>query len=87
MLCALHEGLQALGYLYGLADDAFDGILELGRMGRLAEEADFSLLQVLLQGTIATSTMRIKQIACSRMAVPDGFRYLPVAVGCATDVG
>ena len=71
MLLALHEGLQFGGYIDGLADDMFYGVLELGGVGGLQENAFFARLQSFGQGPVATGAVRVEQV----MMLLPGFQY------------
>ena len=45
LLGAFHEGLELGRDLHGLADDAFHGVLELGRVGGFTEDTVLSRLE------------------------------------------
>ena len=62
-LCASHELLQGGRNLHLLADDGFDGVLELGRMCCLKEDAHFAGLEAIGQRLITASTMRVADVA------------------------
>ena len=85
LLLALHEGLQASGYLDVGREDGVDLLLELGRMGGLAEDTDFARLQSVFQGLIATGSVGVEDIARLLIAAAHGGGNLLVAVGGTAD--
>ena len=85
MLLALHEGLQTLGNGDVCTQNLIDLLLELGGMGGLAEYADLTGLEVLLQGTIAAGTVRVEDVARISIALAHGLCYLLVAIGSTAD--
>ena len=80
LLFTLHKGCQSGRNGHALSSNILHHTLELGRMCRLQEESYFILAQAFLQGTIATSTMRIQLIPCLMQTRAEGGGYLSITV-------
>ena len=85
LFLSLHEGSEAIGDLDVDAEDLVHLLLELGRMGRLAEDTNLAFLKTFDERLITTGTMRIEDILRIGIALAHGLTDLVVAVGGATD--
>ena len=72
LLRAGEESGEAVGEGNVGSGGAGDGFPELGRMGRFAEKAGFAFLKSVFQGSVATGTVRVQEVAGFLIALPDG---------------
>ena len=84
LLLALHEGSKTFGYGNFGIDGRFYCVLELSRMGSLAEHSHLAVKQQVLQCLIATCSVRVEDLMVLIIAVAHGLAYLLVAVGSST---
>ena len=87
LLLALHKLGEASWYLDVCAKDTIHLLLELGRMSGLQEYTYLAWLQLLLQGTITASSVRVKHILRVIVALLHRIGNLLIAVSGTTDIG
>ena len=85
LLLALHEGSEAGWDIDVDAEDVVDLLLELGGMGRLAEDTHFAWLEAVGEGLIAAGSVRIEDVARLFVALAHGLADLIVAIGGTAD--
>ena len=85
LLLAFHECFQSGGNLDVCAQNVVHLLLELGRVSRLAEHANLSWLQSVLQSLIATCSVWIEHIARLLVALLHGLANLFILVGSSAN--
>ena len=85
LLLTFHEGLQTLWNLNVYAEDSVHLFLELGRVSRLAEDADLARFQSVLESLVATCSVRIEDVPCLLIALAHGLADLLVTISGTAD--
>ena len=85
LFLAFHESSQPVGDGCVDVQDVIYFLLELGRMGRLAKDSGLARAQLFAQGTVATSSVGIQDIARVMVALAHGLLDLLIAVGGSAD--
>ncbi len=85
LLLTFHEGLQAFGNLDVDTQNLVNLLLELGRVSRLAEDADLARFQSVLESLVAACSVWIEDVPRLLIALAHGLADLLVTISGTTD--
>ena len=85
LFLTFHKGLQTLRNCDVGTQNLVDLLLELSRVGGLAEDTDLARLQSVLQGLVAASSVGVEDVARLLVAATHGVGNLLVAIGGTAD--